>query len=81
MQDIGRVHGLEGAQGLVDEVLAVVVGQFLSANDTVHVSLHELLNEVDLGECFVAARLLNIEDRDNVFVVEVAEELHLTQRA
>jgi len=31
---------------LVDEVLAVVVGEFLSTNDPVHVRLHELLESV-----------------------------------
>lgn len=43
VEHVGRVHGLESAQGLVDEVLAVVVGEVLGADDTVHVRLHELL--------------------------------------
>ena len=46
MQHIRRVHCLESTQGLVDEVLAVVVGELLSANDTVHIRLHELLHAV-----------------------------------
>ena len=46
-----------------------------------HVGLHELLDEVDLSEGLVAARLLDVENGDDVFVIEVAEELHLTQRA
>lgn len=43
MKDIGRVHSLEGSQGLVDKVLAVVVGQVLGADDTVHIRLHQFL--------------------------------------
>lgn len=43
VQHVGRVHGLERSQSLVDEVLAVVVRKVLGANDTVHVRLHELL--------------------------------------
>lgn len=43
VKDVGRVHGLERSQGLVNEVLAVIVGQVLGADDTVHVSLHQFL--------------------------------------
>lgn len=45
MQDVGRVHGFQCPEGLVDEVLAVVVGEVLGADDTVHVSLHQLLGK------------------------------------
>ena len=41
---VGRVQGLEGAEGLVDEVLWVVVREVLCPDDTVHVGLHELLD-------------------------------------
>ena len=30
------------------------------------------LDEIDLGEAFVIPRLLNIKNRDNVLVIEVA---------
>lgn len=43
MKHIGRVHSLEGAQCLVDKVLAVIIGEILGAYDTVHVCFHELL--------------------------------------
>lgn len=45
MEDVGRVHGFQCPEGLVDEVLAVVVGEVLGADDTVHVSLHQLLED------------------------------------
>ena len=35
---------------LIDEVLAVVVAELLSADDAVEIGLHELLDEVDLAE-------------------------------
>jgi hypothetical protein len=44
MDDIGGVQRLEGAQGLVDKVLCVVVGQILCTNNAVHVGLHQLLD-------------------------------------
>lgn len=80
MQHVGRVHRLEGAQRLVDEVLAVVVRELLCADDAVHVGLHELLDEIDLVKGVVAPGLLDVEDRDDVLVVEVAQQLHLAQR-
>lgn len=44
VKDVGGVHGFEGTEGLVNEVLAVVIGEVLGANDTVHISLHEFLH-------------------------------------
>jgi hypothetical protein len=37
------------------------------------------LNEVDLLEAIIASRLLDVEDGDDVFVVEIAQQLHLSQ--
>jgi hypothetical protein len=37
------------------------------------------LDEVDLGEAVIAARLLDVEDGDDIFVVKVSEELHFAQ--
>ncbi len=79
MKHVGRVHGLQCAKGLVDEVLAVIIGEILGTDNAVHVGLHELLDEVDLGESLVGSWLLDVEDGDDVLVVEVAEKLHLTE--
>lgn len=37
------------------------------------------LDEVNLAERLQASRLLNIEDRDDVFMVEIPEQFHLTE--
>ena len=37
------------------------------------------LNQVDFGERFIISGLLNVKNRDDVLVVEVSEELHLTK--
>jgi hypothetical protein len=37
------------------------------------------LNQVDFGERLVTSRLLDIKDGDNVLMVEVPEQLHLTE--
>jgi hypothetical protein len=39
------------------------------------------LDEVDLCESLVVSGLLDVEDGDDVLVVEVAEQLHLSQRS
>ena len=37
------------------------------------------LNEIDLGKCLIIARLLDIENGNDVLVIEVAQKLHLSQ--
>jgi hypothetical protein len=37
-------------------------------------------NKIDLCECFIVARLLDIKDGNDVFVVEIAKKLHLSKR-
>jgi len=44
MDNISGVQRLEGAQGLVDEILGVIIRQVLCSDHTVHIGLHELLN-------------------------------------
>ena len=41
---------------------------------------HTNLNEVDFGKRLVISRFLDIKYRDDVLVVEVSHELHLSQR-
>jgi len=38
----------------------------------------QYLNEVDFVERSIVAWLLNVENGDDVFVVEVSQQLHLT---
>jgi hypothetical protein len=66
VEDVGGVHCLESAEGLVDKVLAVVVGEVLGSDDAVHVCFHEFLDEVDFCEGVEAAWFLDIEDRDDL---------------
>ena len=46
---------------MVDEILAVVVGELLGANDAVEISLHELLDEVYLLEVVEGGRAEDVE--------------------
>lgn len=64
---------------LIDEILAVIIAEHLSADDAVHIGLHELLNEIDLPEVVERWGTKNVEDGDDVFVAEVSEELDLAQ--
>ncbi len=53
----------------------MVVAGLLGTDDTVEISLHKLLDEIDLGEVMQQPRAENVEDADDVLVVTVAEEL------
>ena len=44
MDHVRRVESLQRAERLIDEVLRVVVREVLSADDAVHVRLHQLLD-------------------------------------
>ena len=46
MEDVGRVHALEGAECLIDKILTVVITQVLGPDHPVHIRLHQLLNQV-----------------------------------
>jgi hypothetical protein len=46
VKNVGGVHSLERAEGLVDEILAMVIGQVLCTNNTVHIGFHKLLRKV-----------------------------------
>jgi hypothetical protein len=48
VEDVCAVECLEGAECLVYKILAVVVAELLSSDDTVQVRLHELLDQIDL---------------------------------
>lgn len=41
--------------------------------------LYTHLNEIDLGETLIIAGSLDVEDRNNVFVVEISQQLHFSQ--
>lgn len=66
---------------LIDEVLAMVVGQRLCPDDPVQICLHELLYEVYFAEFMDIGGAEDVEDGDDVFVVKVAEELDLAEGA
>ena len=46
MKHVRRMHCFECTKGLVNEVLAVVIGKLLGPDNAVHVCLHELLPKV-----------------------------------
>ena len=94
VEDVGRMHCLEGAEGLVNEVLAVVVGEVLRANDTVHICFHELLDEIDFREGIEAAGFLDFQNGDDllsvwvkrkrgeeghIFVAKVSQQFHFSK--
>lgn len=39
------------------------------------------LNKVNLGKTFIIPRLLNIQNADDILVVEISQQLHLSKRS
>lgn len=66
---------------LVDEVLTMIVAQYLSPNDPMEVCFHQFLDEVYFSEIIERWRTEDIEDANDVLVVEMAEETDLAQRS
>jgi len=65
---------------LIDKVLTVVIAKFLSPYDAMQVRLHEFLHEVNLPEIIEIGGSQNVENRDDVLVMEVTQQLYLAQR-
>ena len=59
----------------------MVVGQLLSADYTVEIRLHQLLDQIDLIELGQGRWPEDIEDCDDILVVKVAKELDLAEGA
>jgi len=57
----------------------MAITQVLGTDNTMKVSLHELLDKINLGEVVYTAGLEDIEDGDDVFVMKVSEEFYFTE--
>jgi hypothetical protein len=66
MDNVGAVNRFEGAQSLVNEILTVIIRQVLSPDNTVKISLHQLLDEVDFFELIQSGRLDDVQNRDDL---------------
>ena len=79
MDDVRRVHVVAARQHLEHEVLQVVVCEVLArVDDTVHVSLHQLRDDVDVLVVGGGGRLRHIEYLDDVLVVKEFQQADLT---
>ena len=71
VDDVGGVDVEAAAEELVHKVLAVIVRQVLArVDDSVHVGLHEVGDDVDVLVAGLGWRLLHVNEADDVFVVE-----------
>jgi len=57
----------------------MIVAQFLRANYAMHICFHELLHKIHLGKVVETWWAENVEDRDDVFMVKVAQKLNLAK--
>mmetsp|Transcript_28317 Transcript_28317/g.83162 ORF Transcript_28317/g.83162 Transcript_28317/m.83162 type:complete len:375 (-) Transcript_28317:10-1134(-) len=82
VEHVCRVDVFEAAKDLVEEVLAVVVGERLRRrDDLVQVCVHELRDNVHILKHVQRARPEDVLDLDHVLVSEVAQDLDLPQGA
>lgn len=73
MDDVGGVHEEEAAEDLVDEVLDVVVAEFLAGvDDAMKVCLHEIGDDVNVG---VSGPGFGLEDVYEPYDIIVLKEL------
>lgn len=71
VDDVCGVHVEEPPEDLVDEVLDVLVGEFLAGvDDAVEVCFHELGDDVDVVEAGLGVGLVDVEEADDVLVLE-----------
>ena len=59
----------------------MVIAKLLGPYHAMQVCLHELLDEVNLLEILEAWWSQNVENRDDVLMMEVAQQLYLAQRS
>lgn len=72
MDDVGGVHEEESAQDLVDEVLHVVLAEFLAGvDDAVEVGLHEFGDDVDVVVAGAPLGPEHVQQPDDVVVLEM----------
>ena len=71
MNDVRGVHIVRADQDLEHEVLHVVVGQVLpGVDDSVHVSLHQISDDIDVFVASLGGWPGYFEKVNDVFVVE-----------
>ena len=79
MDDVGRVHVITSGQHLEHEVLHMVVSQVLSGvNNAVHVSLHELCDDIDIFISSGVGRLSDIQNLDDILVIKELQQSNLS---
>jgi len=66
---------------LIDKVLTVVIAKLLGSYHAMQIRLHEFLYEVNFLEVIEAGGSQYVENRDDVLMMEVAQQLYLAQRS
>ena len=79
VDDVGRVHVVASCEDLEHEVLQVIVCQVLPRVDnSMHISLHQLRDNVDVFIARGCRWFGNIQDFDDVLMIEELEQADLS---
>ena len=69
---------LERTQDLVEEVLAMIVCEWLRrANYLVQIGVHELRHDVHVFKLVWSNRRQDVPDANHILMIEMAQDLHL----
>lgn len=62
MDDVGRVNVETASKQLIHEILDVVISKILArVDDSMHVRLHQICNDIDIFEAGLGGRLCHID--------------------
>lgn len=71
MDNIGGVNVEAASEQLIHEILTVIVSQVLSrVYDPMHVSLHQICDNINIFIASWSWRFLNVDEADDVLVIE-----------
>jgi len=75
MNDIGRVNVQATSEKLIHEILTMVIFEILSwINDSVHISLHQIGDDVDVIEASWLWWLLHVDQADDIFMIKELQQ-------
>ena len=79
MDDVGRVNVETASKQLIHEILDVVISKILArVDDSMHVRLHQICNDVDIFVSSLCWRASNVDKSYDVLMVEKFEKFDFT---
>lgn len=79
MDDVSRVNVETASKQLIHEILDVVISKILArVDDSMHVRLHQICNDVDIFVAGLGGRLCHIDQSDDVLMLKEFQKFDLS---